>query len=52
MHPSERIPHYLQEEDFKMFEEDYELRDNERIKEHLIAFDDLIFTLLIGGKNG
>ena len=51
VHPAEKIPTYLDQEVFDLFAEDYASRDNERIKDYLIEFDDLVFGLLTGGRD-
>ena len=42
VHPCERLPHFVKAEDLAEFALEYEKKENERIKEHLQTFDELI----------
>ena len=35
VHPCERLPHFVRQEDLNLFAEDYSKKENERIKDHL-----------------
>ena len=48
VHPCERLPHFVQKEDLACFAQDYDKRENERIKEHLITFDEMVTQTLCG----
>ena len=50
VHPCERIPHFVRPEDMALFAEDYKKKENERIQEHLIAFDKLLTENLCGAQ--
>ena len=42
VHPCERLPSFVSKEDLDFFAEDYKKKENEPIKDHLKAFDELI----------
>jgi len=52
VHPCERLPHFVRQDDLNLFAEDYDKKENERIKEHLVAFDDLVTKTLCGTQDG
>ena len=52
VHPCERLPHFVKQEDMDCFAKDYAKKENERIKEHLMAFDELITRTLCGTQDG
>ena len=52
VHPCERLPHYVRAEDLDCFQADYAKKENERIKDHLIAFDELVTQTLCGTQDG
>ena len=52
VHPCERIPAYIQQADQDKFKEDYNKKENERIKEHLETFDQMVCQRLLGCKGG
>lgn len=52
MHPCERLPQYVREEDLEVFQADYSKKENERIKDHLMAFDELLTKTLCGSQDG
>ena len=52
VHPCERLPHFVQAKDLQAFALDYEKKENERIREHMQAFDDLVTQTLCGSQDG
>ena len=42
VHPCERLPQFLKQTDLNEFAKDYTARENERIKDHLQAFDEML----------
>lgn len=42
VHPCERLPHFVKTEDLDEFALDYGKKENERIREHLVTFDQLV----------
>jgi len=52
VHPCERLPHYVRPEDIEVFKADYTKKENERIKDHLVAFDELLTKTLCGSQDG
>ena len=52
VHPCERFPGMLKSSDIDKFEADYDLDSNERIKDYLRQFDDILVTKFIGSKEG
>lgn len=52
VHPCETIPTILKPSDIKKLSIDYNNPQNERIKDHLEKFDEIILTLMVGGKDG
>ena len=52
VHPCERLPHFVKQEDLATFALDYDKRENERIKAHLVAFDEMVTQTLCGSQDG
>lgn len=52
VHPCERIPSTIKPDDIELFEADYELDSNERVKEYLRQFDEILVNKFIGATNG
>lgn len=52
VHPCERLPPFIKQEDLKVMAQDYDLKENERIREHLISFDELFTQTLCGTQDG
>ena len=52
VHPCERLPQFVKKEDLEAFAEDYSKKENERIKSHLQAFDELVTHTLCGTQDG
>jgi len=48
VHPCERLPPFVKQEDLDVFAIDYTKKENERIKEHLSTFDELVAQTLCG----
>ena len=42
VHPCERLPHFVKAEDLAKFAEEYDNKENDRIREHLKTFDELV----------
>ena len=52
VHPCERIPGQIKPQDIDKFESDYQLDTNERVKDYLQQFDDILITKFVGSPNG
>ena len=52
VHPCEHIPSFVKQADLDVFALDYEKKENERIAEHLKAFDELFTQTLCGSQDG
>lgn len=52
VHPCERLPHFVKTEDLDEFALDYGKKENERIREHLVTFDQLVTHQLCGSQDG
>ena len=52
VHPCERLPHFVKPEDLEDFAQDYDKKENERIKDHIMAFDELVTQTLCGSHDG
>jgi len=52
VHPCERLPQFIAQADLDSFEQDYVVKENERIKEHIQAFDALVTQTLCGSQDG
>ena len=52
VHPCERLPHFVKTEDLDEFALDYNKKENERIKDHLVTFDQLVTQQLCGSQDG
>jgi len=52
VHPCERLPHFVKPDDLEKFAEDYTKKENERIKDHIMSFDELITQTLCGSQDG
>ena len=52
VHPCERIPGQIKPQDIDKFEADYQLDTNERVKDYLKQFDDILITKFVGSPNG
>ena len=52
VHPCERLPGMIKPHDIEKFEADYELDSNERIKEYLRQFDEMLISKFVGAKDG
>lgn len=52
VHPCERLPHFVKAEDLAEFALEYDKKENERIKDHLQTFDELVTQTLCGSQDG
>lgn len=52
VHPCERLPSFIHQEDLDEFAKDYSLKDNERIRGHIETFDSLVTQTLCGSLDG
>ena len=48
VHPCERLPAFIREEDLALFAVDYDKKENNRIKDYLKAFDLALTQSLCG----
>jgi hypothetical protein len=52
VHPCERFPTFIKPKDRRDFEQDYKVRENERIKDYLEVLDRKIYELFFGNLDG
>ena len=48
VHPCERLPAFIREEDLALFAADYDKKENNRIRDYLVAFDLALTQSLCG----
>ena len=52
VHPCERLPAYIRQEDLALFAADYDKKENNRIRDYLVAFDLALTQSLCGAQDG
>ena len=52
VHPCERLPAFIRHEDLDLFAADYDKKENNRIRDYLVAFDLALTQSLCGAQDG
>ena len=52
VHPCERVPHFIKQDELAEFSMDYTKKEHERISDYIQTFDQLITFQLCGSQDG